>query len=151
VPRDTSVGSSRQQGPSVPSSERSERVDEVSAPSTKRIRGRPSYQCQGNQASGHQVSSNKRPSDYEPANAGSKYPACGQRHGVKDCCYIHEDRAPEWWHPNETIRSLIEYKSKNDTEFQGLLRGQSKLRLQSRLQTATCHGAELLCCWLLIG
>jgi hypothetical protein len=108
-----------------------------SAPSTKRIRGRPRYQRQGNQASGHQASSNKRPSDYEPANAGSKCPACGQRHGVKDCYYIHEDQAPEWWHPNETIRSLIEYKSKNDTEFQGLLRGQSKLPSQSRVHPAT--------------
>jgi hypothetical protein len=29
VPRDASIGSSRQQGPSVPSSESSERVDEV--------------------------------------------------------------------------------------------------------------------------
>jgi hypothetical protein len=106
-----------------------------SAPSTNRIRGRPRYQRQGNQALGHQASSNKRPSDYEPANAGSKCPACGQRHGVKDCYYIYEDQAPEWWHPNETIKSLIEYKRKNDTAFQGLLRGQSKLRSQSRSHT----------------
>ena len=94
-----------------------------SAPSKNRDRPRNQRQ------NGKKDASSKRPSDYEPATAGgAKCPACGQRHGVKDCYYLHPDQAPEWWKPNETINELINFKRKNDTTFQGLLRGQSRLR-----------------------
>lgn len=96
------------------------------APSTNR--GRPRNQ----RHNGKKDASSKRPSDHEPARAGgAKCPACGRRHSVKDCYYVNPEKAPEWWKPNETMSELIDFKRKNDTTFQGLLRGQSRLRSQA--------------------
>jgi hypothetical protein len=97
-----------------------------SAPSKNR--GRPRNQ----RTNGYNKASSKRPSDYEPARAGgAKCPACGQRHSVQDCYYINPNQAPEWWKPNEAIMTLIDFKRKHDATFQGLLRGQSRLRSSS--------------------
>jgi hypothetical protein len=97
-----------------------------SAPSKNR--GRPRNQRQ----TGKNNARNKRPSDHEPAvTGGAKCPACGQRHSIRDCYYVNQNKAPEWWKPNETISELIEFKRKNDATFQGLIRGQSRPRSQT--------------------
>lgn len=94
-----------------------------SAPSN-RNRGRPR-----NQRTAGKNAKLKRPSDQELATtAGAKCPACGQRHGIRDCYYVNPDQAPEWWKPNETISELIDFKRKNDATFQGLIRGQIRTR-----------------------
>ncbi|PVH91567.1 hypothetical protein DM02DRAFT_606418 [Periconia macrospinosa] len=94
-----------------------------SAPSN-RNRGRPR-----NQRAAGKNAKLKRPSDQEPARPeGAKCPACGQRHNIRDCYYVYPDQAPEWWRPNETISELIDFKRRNDATFQGLIRGQSRIR-----------------------
>lgn len=94
-----------------------------SAPSKNR--GRPRNQ----RLNGRKTVASKRPSDHEPARAGgARCPACGQRHRVQDCYYMRPDQAPEWWKPNEAIMELIEFKRKHDATFQGILRGQSRVR-----------------------
>ena len=124
VADDASCGSFLAGGESNQSTEGDARQAE-SAPSKNR--GRPR-----NQRPQGKNTSSKRPSDYEPARAGgAKCPACGQRHRVQDCYYLNPNQAPEWWEPNETIMELIDFKRKNDTTFQGLLRGQSRLRSSS--------------------
>ena len=94
-----------------------------SAPSKNRGRSRNQRQTGKNNVR------TKRPLDHEPAiTGGAKCPACGQRHSIRDCYYVNQDKAPEWWKPNETISELIEFKRKNDATFQGLIRGQSRPR-----------------------
>ena len=94
-----------------------------SAPSKNR--GRPRHQ----RPTGKNNVRSKRPSDYESARVeGTKCPACSQRHGVKDCYYLNPNQAPDWWKPNEAVTELIQYKRKHDIAFQGILRGQSRLR-----------------------
>ena len=100
-----------------------------SAPSNGN-RGRPRNQ----RTAGKNDSKLKRPSDQEPASTGgAKCPACGQRHGIRDCYYVNPDKAPEWWKPNEIINELFKFKLTHDASFQGLIRGQSRAR--SRTQT----------------
>ncbi|KAG6227167.1 hypothetical protein E4U26_001871 [Claviceps purpurea] len=77
-------------------------------------------------SSSRQASSNKRQRGREPANAGERCPACGERHGIKGCYYIHKELAPRWWKPKRSTQSLIELRSKNDTAFQALLREEGK-------------------------
>ena len=97
-----------------------------SAPSNKN-RGRPRNQ----RTAGRKTTTLKRPSDQEPATTrGAQCPACRQRHSIRDCYYVHPDKAPEWWKPNEIINELIGFKSEHNITFQGLLRSQS--RTQSR-------------------
>ncbi|KAF1922659.1 uncharacterized protein M421DRAFT_426669, partial [Didymella exigua CBS 183.55] len=44
---------------------------------------------------GRKTTTLKRPSDQEPASTGgAKCPACGQRHSIRDCYYVNQDRAP---------------------------------------------------------
>ena len=96
-----------------------------SAPSK---RGRPHQQ----RATGSTKTRAKRPSEIDTAYpAGAQCLACGQRHNVQDCYYVNQDKAPEWWKPNKAIYELIEYKRKNDTTFQGLLRGTSRTKSQT--------------------
>lgn len=76
--------------------------------------------------SSRQASSNKRQRGHKPANSGERCPACGERHGIKGCYYIHKELAPRWWKPKKSTQSLIELRSKNDTSFQTLLREEGK-------------------------
>ncbi|KAG6035285.1 hypothetical protein E4U19_004943 [Claviceps sp. Clav32 group G5] len=76
--------------------------------------------------SSSQASSKKRQRGREPANSGERCPACGERHGIKGCYYIHQELAPRWWKPKRSTQSLIELRSKNDTAFQALLREEGK-------------------------
>jgi hypothetical protein len=56
VPRDASVGSSRQQGPSVPSSESSERVNEVKVGAVTMVHEQPRLYDRGHVGShGHSI------------------------------------------------------------------------------------------------
>jgi hypothetical protein len=105
-----------------------------SAPSKNR--GRPRYQ----RPTGKNNVRSKRPSDHEPAKAeGTKCPACGQRHGVRECYYLNPEQAPDWWKPNEAVTELIGYKRKHDTAFQGILRGQSRQRSDTPIVTKKSH------------
>jgi hypothetical protein len=81
----------------------------------------------------HQPSKNprKRASEDGPAQAKAKCPACDQRHNIKDCWYINNEQAPEWWKANKHVELLIEMKKKHDATLIGALRGQSRARSQS--------------------
>lgn len=87
-------------------------------------RGRPRYKNQPSR-NGDDTQSTRQTA------AEEKCPACGKFHNLRKCYYINPDIAPPRWNPNKTLQELINYKRKNDTTFQGLIRGQSKLRFRS--------------------
>ncbi|KAI8930685.1 hypothetical protein NX059_012294 [Plenodomus lindquistii] len=64
----------------------------------------------------------------EAPSSGANCAACGQRHDLKDCFYLHKEKAPKWWKPNGTINELVTFRQQNDPEFQGLIRSQSRPR-----------------------
>ena len=72
-------------------------------------------------------------SDQEPSGkvGSSKCPACEMRHSLKECYYVHPDKAPEWFKPKPMLENYVRMKQEQDPEFQGLLRGQSKPRLNT--------------------
>jgi hypothetical protein len=81
----------------------------------------------------HQPSKNPRKwaSEDGPAQAKAKCPACDQRHSIKDCWYINNEQAPEWWKANKHVELLIEMKKKHDATLIGAWRGQSQACSQS--------------------
>ncbi|KAG6175883.1 hypothetical protein E4U27_005716 [Claviceps purpurea] len=86
-----------------------------SAPSAKRAKRKPA------------PPSNKRSSKNETENTKRRCPVCGCHHGVEECWYIHDEKAPTWWRPTEAMHSLVAYRKQNDPEFQNTLRGPSDL------------------------
>ncbi|KAG6193867.1 hypothetical protein E4U27_002341 [Claviceps purpurea] len=92
--------------------------DDDSAPCakrTKRVTGSASR-------TNHQESSNTRAQVGGAANGRRRCPACIRGHDLKDCYYIHKDRAPRWWRPDESMAAFIEKRRKHDAAFEELLR-----------------------------
>lgn len=58
----------------------------------------------------------------------SKCPACDMGHALRDCFYIYNEKAPEWWEPNPRRAQIVELRREHDTEFQSLLRAQTRPR-----------------------
>ncbi|KAI8942930.1 hypothetical protein NX059_000968 [Plenodomus lindquistii] len=67
----------------------------------------------------------------EGSYSSTKCLACGQRHALKDCYYLHEEKAPGWWKPNESVKELVKFKKEPDPELQGLIRSQSRPRTRT--------------------
>lgn len=66
---------------------------------------------------------------FEPSHIEDRLcPACGYRHGIRECYYIHPDQAPPGWQGNPITEEMVNYRRTHDPEFQGLLRGQSRPR-----------------------
>ena len=55
-------------------------------------------------------------------------PACGYRHRIKECYYVHKELAPPGWQGNPITEDMVNYRRNHDPDFQGLLRGQSRPR-----------------------
>ena len=97
---------------------------------TESAPSKPHGRTHGGKRQGYQSSSRsiKRSSEHEASQPGRKCPACEQAHGIKDCWYINDDQAPEWWQANAIMRTLVEYKRKHDPILQGALRGTSRTK-----------------------
>ncbi|KAG5997548.1 hypothetical protein E4U52_003827 [Claviceps spartinae] len=67
-------------------------------------------------------SSNTRAQVAGAANGRRRCPACIRGHDLKDCFYIHKDRAPRWWRPDEIMAGFIENRRKHDAAFEELVR-----------------------------
>lgn len=121
-----------------------------------RKRGRPRYQrtaseeCnsqapgssiprrgRGKSAKAYAYNSNSAQADADPGKTviadarGPKCPACDMGHALRDCFYVYSEKAPEWWEPNPRIAKLVELQREHDTEFQSLLRAQSRPRTRT--------------------
>ena len=58
----------------------------------------------------------------------SKCPACDMGHALRDCFYIYNEKAPEWWEPNPRTAQFVELRREHDAELQSLLRAQGRPR-----------------------
>ena len=64
--------------------------------------------------------------------SGPQCPACEMKHAIRDCFYVHPNKAPEWWKPNPRTAQFVELRLDHDTEFQSLIRAQSRPRIVSQ-------------------
>ncbi|KAG6257145.1 hypothetical protein E4U24_004864 [Claviceps purpurea] len=92
--------------------------DDDSAPCAKRTKRGTGSAPRTN----HRASSNTRAQVGGAANGRRRCPACIRGHDLKDCFYIHKDRAPRWWRPDESMAAFIEKRRKHDAAFEELLR-----------------------------
>lgn len=92
--------------------------DADSAPCAKRTKRGTGSASKKN----HGGSSNTRARVGGAANRRRICPACIRGHDLKDCFYIHKDRAPRWWRPDESMAVLIENRRKHDAAFEELVR-----------------------------
>ncbi|KAG5943494.1 hypothetical protein E4U59_000317 [Claviceps monticola] len=67
-------------------------------------------------------SSNTRAHVGGAANGRRRCPACIRGHDLKDGLYIHKNRAPRWWRPDESMAVIIEKRRKHDAAFEELPR-----------------------------
>lgn len=62
---------------------------------------------------------------------GPKCPACDMGHTLRDCFYVYNEKAPEWWEPNPRTAQFVALRQEHDPEFQSLLRAQSRPRTRT--------------------
>lgn len=65
------------------------------------------------------------------ANKSERCPGCDMRHSIRDCYYVYPGKAPEWWEPNPRTAEFVALKKQHDSDFQGLLRAQSRPRTKT--------------------